>query len=133
MKDGSSFNLVCVVPRIPTPEVTWERDNVTLTTEFLLTEGSSVVSSTLELSMDEFNEDDSGTYRCVASYLDAEVAVCEVQLSAEGNGEIWSVISGGWTSVTECTAHCYQVLRKFVGVQKGTKAHMFKTHYCWHF
>ena len=44
----------------------------------------------------------------------------------------WPVFSCGGTSHMERIAHWYQVLRNFVGFQKGIKTHIFKAYYCWH-
>ena len=83
MEPGSTFNLSCVVPRLPTPELTWVRDNVTMTTELLLVESNDIDYSRLDLSVADFAEEDAGLYQCVASYLDATVNVCDVQVSVD--------------------------------------------------
>ena len=90
VEPGNTFNLSCIVPRLPTPELTWVRDNVTMTTEILLVESSDIDYSRLDLSVTDFAEEDAGLYRCVASYLDASVDVCDVVVSSvdtKRNGE----------------------------------------------
>ena len=54
--------------------------------------------------------------------------------SAYESGQFWwPVFSCSGTSPMERIAHWYQVLRNFVGFQKGIKTHIFKAYNCWHY
>ena len=88
---GGSFILSCVVPRQPTPELNWFLDNVAVTSGLLLVDRTDLNYTTLELSADDVTKEDAGRYSCVASYLDAIVTVCDVEVTVAGsktNGEI---------------------------------------------
>ena len=88
---GGSFNLSCIVPRQPAPEVNWLHDNVAVTSGLLLVDRTDLNYTTLELSADDVTKEDAGRYSCVASYLDATVTVCDVEVTVaekKTNGEI---------------------------------------------
>ncbi|KAK2183177.1 hypothetical protein NP493_321g03011 [Ridgeia piscesae] len=82
---GGSFILSCVVPRQPTPELNWFLDNVAVTSGLLLVDRTDLNYTTLELSADDVTKEDAGRYSCVASYLDAIVTVCDVEVTVAGS------------------------------------------------
>ena len=60
---GESFNLMCVVDGLPTPQVTWLKDGAILSTDTrIIVNDSSVSVSNSDIT-------DSGVYTCTAMNL----------------------------------------------------------------